>query len=1018
MKPERLLLRAFGSYAGEQILDFGDLAGRSLFLIHGPTGAGKTTVLDAICFALYGETSGLRQSGDVRSHLADPGTTTEVVYDFALGARRFRVQRSPEQKRPRRRGGGDVREPGRATLWDRTEAGAGEGRVLADRPQQVTQEVARLLGFEGDQFRQVVLLPQGEFRRLLTSSSLEREEILHVLFRTDRCRALEEELKRRQTEAEKGLGEQRARRETLLGRAGVERVEDLAPRLADLARRMAEASAAVQARDATFLAADQALKAGEAAEARFVEHEAAKADQERLAGEVGKIEVRRRELDRADRASRLEDGFERVQEKRRETERLGKREQECVREAEKAGEDMARARAALEAEEAREPDRSAAREEATRLRDSLGKVGELQKARLALSQCQERRVTVEGRLAEARARAKGVRTEVQEAEQRRSRAREAMLSVPGLELKLDEAARLLFYRKSLDRSERSLGTAKKTLSQASRLREVEEERLSAARAAMAEATARWVRGRAAELARSLEAGKPCPVCGATDHPAPAAAEEGAAGPETLETRMRTLQDLEDSAAAARGREAEARASVERMEAEALRMRESLGARAGETAEALEAAAREIRRQLETAQSGRRQVLDAESQQTEIRKRMQAAEEEAGLADLELVRVVEECGQLTGVLRALEQDVPEGLRDVDALQEAIRAAEEKRDLLDAALARAREESARQERRLHVAESERKGAVEARERAAAAAREAGEAFQSRVADAGFSDLEDFASARRPAASRDLLRQAVEEFDRARADAERRLRAAERALEGVSRPDVGALRAGWDATRAARDDALRVEAELRRERDEIDRLRADVEGLDRALGDLEQRLARVAGLASAARGENEARVTFQRFVLGALLDEVAEAAALRLHAMSRDRYHLERARETEDRRRSGGLDLVVVDTYTGEPRSVRTLSGGEMFLAALSFSLGLADVVQRHTGGIRLDAIFVDEGFGSLDPDALELAMRTLVDLQRDGRMVGVISHVPELREWIDARLEVATGREGSRARFVVG
>jgi exonuclease SbcC len=177
-------------------------------------------------------------------------------------------------------------------------------------------------------------------------------------------------------------------------------------------------------------------------------------------------------------------------------------------------------------------------------------------------------------------------------------------------------------------------------------------------------------------------------------------------------------------------------------------------------------------------------------------------------------------------------------------------------------------------------------------------------------------------------------------------------------------------------------------------------------------------VGRISEVASGHNPQGITFQRFVLGALLDDVLIAATERLQIMSHRRYSLQRRAERSDRRTSGGLDLEVLDSYTGMARPVSTLSGGESFLASLALALGLSDVVQAYAGGIHLDTIFVDEGFGSLDPEALDLAFRALVDLQRGGRLVGIISHVPDLRERIDTRLEIIPDRRGSTVRFVIG
>ena len=176
-------------------------------------------------------------------------------------------------------------------------------------------------------------------------------------------------------------------------------------------------------------------------------------------------------------------------------------------------------------------------------------------------------------------------------------------------------------------------------------------------------------------------------------------------------------------------------------------------------------------------------------------------------------------------------------------------------------------------------------------------------------------------------------------------------------------------------------------------------------------------IGNLSDTANGRNAKRMTFQRFVLTALLDDVLISATERLHRMSKGRYRLHRAAENKDARAAGGLDLEVEDAYTGKSRHVSSLSGGESFQAALALALGLADVVQSYSGGVHLETMFVDEGFGSLDPEALDLAVNTLIDLQKSGRLVGVISHVADLKERIDVRLQVTAGKDGSTAKFVL-
>jgi exonuclease SbcC len=235
--------------------------------------------------------------------------------------------------------------------------------------------------------------------------------------------------------------------------------------------------------------------------------------------------------------------------------------------------------------------------------------------------------------------------------------------------------------------------------------------------------------------------------------------------------------------------------------------------------------------------------------------------------------------------------------------------------------------------------------------------------------------------------------------------------------SSPDVPALTTAAAGAQTALEAILGRQRDLaaseKRTADWIAALAKDAE----KMADLDKQFGVIGHIADVANGNNSQKLTFQRFVLGSLLDDVLLAASQRLKIMSRGRYLLQRQRDTLDLRRAGGLDLEVHDAYTGTARSANTLSGGETFLAALSLALGLADVVQSYAGGIHLDTIFIDEGFGSLDTDALDDAMRALIDLQQAGRLVGIISHVPDLKERIDARLEITAGKTGSSAAFTV-
>jgi exonuclease SbcC len=294
----------------------------------------------------------------------------------------------------------------------------------------------------------------------------------------------------------------------------------------------------------------------------------------------------------------------------------------------------------------------------------------------------------------------------------------------------------------------------------------------------------------------------------------------------------------------------------------------------------------------------------------------------------------------------------------------------------------------------------------------------AFARDIAACGFASVGDLNDALRTQEEMDALEQRIRNHEASLGAARKRAETAQAAGQGIVAPDLESL------AEQAQDAADQVEratlssGELASDLRKLDSLATDLGAVAREMETLDARYATTGRLAEVASGKNALRVSFERYLLGALLDEVLRKASTRMRAMSQGRYDLLRSHEGADRRAAGGLDLEVSDFYTGTSRSVTTLSGGESFLASLSLALGLADTVQSLTGGLRLDTVFIDEGFGSLDPEALDLAIRTLIDLQQGGRLVGIISHVPELKERIDARLEVVPGRAGSGARFQIG
>lgn len=1020
MKPIRLTMTAFGPYAGTQVLDFTVLGGHTLFLIHGPTGAGKTSILDAICFALYGDTSGAERDGrDMRSHHADRSVATEVTFDFSLGGRVYRVWRRPQQERPKMRGEGMTTMLPEAGLWVRRDAveEGDNGDVQASGWSRVTEAVEGLLGFKSEQFRQVVVLPQGRFRRLLTADSRERQRILEVLFRTQQYRRLEDALKEKARELAQELKGVRDRRAWLLQKVQAADLAELEGRLASHRTELEQLGRGIEAETARAEAARAALDAGRQAAAKQKEKREAEEALRRMEDHRDVIETQRRELERARRAQLLLPLEENLQ-ARREDEAEARTDLARVRKVlDDSERRLARARASFAREDARQDERRGADFDAARLEGLAGKVASLEDARRDAAEKERTRRTTAGRR-EAAARdlddAEGrLKTKTGERDTARDKALQAGL----LAMEVQRAERAHQIRSELDGCRAELETICSKQVVAGGKFSAAEKACNEAKAALSRLREEWMRGQAAFLASRLLPGRPCPVCGALEHPTPAQGADALPAEHEVRAAEQRVVDAED----VRERQ---RSALD----EIIRKRESLQARVGLLERNLDEAGRPgdqgpggglqaLRQRLLEARRAEKVVPALEGEVERLAGRVAELKQRLKDGETRFQETHDAWRDARARLEERERDVPEELRAPAALQRARENAETRRRELGKALEASRREAEESERETAAAQAAVESARKSWEDAARRAGQDEDVFRKRLQAEGFTHMADYTAAKKAFKVAADLERGIREFEdglqRARGVFEKAVRAA----EGLAEPDLASLQAASDAAARAKDDVLRKHANLETLVKNEEGWAAGIHALEEEHAGIEERYGTVGRLAEVANGKNVYGLTFQRFVLGALLDDVTVAATSRLKIMSRGRYHLRRTVERRDARSAGGLDLKVYDAYTGTERDVTTLSGGETFLASLSLALGLADVVQAYSGGIHLDTIFVDEGFGTLDPETLELALRALLELRAGGRLVGIISHVPELRERISARLEVRPVQRGSEAFFQV-
>lgn len=920
MRPLTLTLSAFGPYAGQITLALEQLGKNGLYLIRGDTGAGKTSIFDAIAFALYGEASGdQREAAMFRSQYAAPDTPTFVELTFESAGKTYRVRRVPEYTRPAKRGGGVTLQRAEAELT------MPDGRVVT-RVKEVGQAVREIVGVDREQFAQIAMIAQGDFLKLLVASTEERMRIFRQIFHTGRYQKLQAALK------DQLAALSRARdklRDGLMQAVGSARY----PADSVLGQRLADAQAGRLLLQETAALLDEIVRQDSAAQ------EAGRRALERLDKQIGQAA---RTLGQARELAAARTQLRDAQAKR----------QAIQQEMEKAG----AARAALAA---RKPEREALAQQAAALAEEVRRHEACSRLDQALEAAQKR--YTDGCAAQAACAKQLTDLADQQAAARAGQERLADSAIRAEKQRAEHAA-LLEEQRAFNGLSRDLDAVAASARQYAR---VQKDYLAAAQSAEAaqgryqQMNRAFLDEQAGILALGLQDGAPCPVCGACSHPRPAQVTLGA-------PREADLEQAKQQAAAAQ-------AEAGRLSAEAGQLRGALEARRA----GLQQRARELLGDVPCEEMAE-QIAAAGAA---LRDRLAACKSALDQAQQDM-RQLDQFGH---TLRTLEQAVQQAQARQAAAQQAIARAEQDTQ--------------------HLARQKQELADGLRYPDQAAARRAAQQTKDTIQDLD-----------RRTEQAEQAYQAC----KSQADAlEGTIAALAGQLEHAPEIDMETIQAELEACNARRralEDGQTARA-ARLDRNQ-DALRA-LETHGTALAEAEQKWGWVKSLADTAGGQlvGREKIMLETYVQMTYFDRILARANTRLMVMSRGQYELKRRAQAENNRRQSGLELDVVDHYNGSVRSVKTLSGGESFQAALSLALGLSDEVQSAAGGVQLDVMFVDEGFGSLDEEALEQAVRALSDLSGGNRLIGIISHVEALARRIDRQIVVTKhGTAGSDAVIV--
>ena len=1008
MRVHRLEISAFGPFAATEHIDFDRLSAHGLFLLNGPTGAGKTSVLDAICFALYGSVPGARQDGKrLRSDHSEAAAEPRVTCEFSARGRHFEVSRSPAWDKPSARGrNGFTVQQANTLLRERV---GGEWIEKSGRNDEAGAEIADVLGMNRDQFTRVVMLPQGDFAAFLRSKASDRLELLQSLFGTQRFEAVEQELGKKAQAARTEVASLNGQLELLLAQAEAETA----------ALELDTAAAPDRDDPESFLSwlqfqaratAEQRRTAALEAEGRRTGCSSARDAALARAARQTRLAAAERRRSEAEAAAPAAAGRKTRLDLHRQAEVLGGQ----LQAVDSAGtaEDQAAAGLAAASDQLRaaaltDPELGALRD-GVLAGGSSAAAGDGVRAALrglrSLRAVLEERLPEEAKLAGLQSRTGQLHRNLARLEERQTGGtaalaalrRESDALLAGLRPLEGLAAEVQLRTKEAAAAEELLVLVRRYAAAQSECSAVSA-RHSGAREEHQDRRQGWLDLReqrlanaAAELASQLQPGVPCAVCGSPEHPAPAPSAASAL----------TVAEAEEAAQHACEAAETALQGIERELADAQQVVAVLAAQGGSTApEEAVLEATLARERAAEANSAAAELTASRARHTDLGEEIAGAEKDLAAAAAGIAQTASTLTEVQGQAEALELDLDrlraghpvlaDRLAALDVTAAVLERAEAARSRLEQATARSTD--ARLQLELALPDTGFESADAAR----------AVLLPSSVA----ADLEAAVRAGQDEAAR------IEELF---ASEELVLAAHERETEGpVLEGLVEQLRSDAAAAdRSARDADLAAGLAEKSVRT-LESIAANFTQLAAAGREPRERAQLLTAVADAARGagENTYRMSLNSYVLAARLEQVAAAASDRLVGMSDGRYTLQHTDAKAARGAKSGLGLEVVDQWTGQRRDTATLSGGESFMASLALALGLGDVVQQESGGVDIETLFVDEGFGSLDEQSLEQVMDALEGLRDGGRVVGLVSHVGEMKQRIGTQLQVVKGRNGS-------
>ena len=935
-----------------------------------------------------------------------------MIFSFALHDKRYRIRRVPDQLRPKTRGEGHTQQSAEAQLWELDENNDPTRIIVSSKVTDATREIEGILGLNADQFRQVMVLPQGKFRQLLTADSKDRERIFSQLFQTHIYKRLEDELKERSAGIRRELDIFSKQKAAYLSGVNLETEAELDAAVIAHSQVASQAKAQLVQQQQVTEQLTQNLHSAQALIKRFALLEQLKQTATELNLQATEIKAQQNRLQELEEAAGLQPDYQGFVAMTAQATKLKQDISSAANNLTIHEPLLAKTVQALTQIPTIESQISTLNTQLVHLQGFVAKAEELQQERVQIDQhlkIAHRHLEQEQRIKQQIDRAKAsLETQEKDLAQRRDEIEQNADLASRLERDTHFCTikqRITQHESRLALKLQALHTSKEQGTQLKLLAEAHHKEAD-------QLALKWHLAQASLLAAQLEEGVACPVCGSHSHPAPAASAGLDISQADLETARQIAQDSSNKLQSERDNYRFINNEIETLSKEISSDNLLLGELHSLSLQEMQQRVEDGRRVLTAHHTRKDELKNIEQNYQRLKADLDPLQ-----SQYDAIKQTRETAEQTlaigkNNIERLERDIPEDLRQHRALQQAIldknnaiqnlvtqiqsiqqqhAQAKSKFDELTANLQLLKQQLIAHEATLSAAESE---------------------WNSALTQSRFTSLAQFTDALSDLAQRGTLRALINQYQEKVSENQGALQSLSNELSDASLPNIDDL---TDQLVAAKNTLEEVEA-LWQQKHEfyvlLNNAQTQLAQLKSKSIQLEQQYATVGTLSDIANGHNDSKVSLQRFVLSVLLDDVLMEASQRLLSMSKGRYRLLRKEDRSKGNRASGLDLEVEDAYTGRVRAVATLSGGESFMAALALALGLSDVVQAYAGGIRLDTLFIDEGFGSLDPESLDLAIRTLMDLQQTGRMIGIISHVSELKEQIPLRIDISSSEIGSR------